>query len=140
MNSDREPGPKPICVLVLQGGGAMGAYHIGAYQALREHLFEPDWVCGISMGAINGAIIAGNAPERRLERLEAFWTAISWPSLLPPDGRTSVRSWEHTLSNAQALVFGQPGFFSPRLVNPYLAPPGVAATSFYDTAPLYETL
>jgi NTE family protein len=60
--------------------------------------------------------------------------------LLPPGGKTSVRNWEHTLSSAQALVFGQPGFFHPRLVNPYLAVPGIAATSFYDTAPLYETL
>ena len=58
--------------------------HIGAFQALREHAFEPDWVCGISMGAINGAITAGNAPERRLEQLETFWESISWPALSWP--------------------------------------------------------
>ena len=68
-----EPAVKPTCILVLQGGGAMGAYHIGAFQALQEDGFEPDWVCGISMGSINGAIIAGNVAERRLERLDAFW-------------------------------------------------------------------
>lgn len=65
--------PKPTCILVLQGGGAMGAYHVGAFQALTEHRFEPDWVCGISIGAINGAIIAGNAPGERLAQLDRFW-------------------------------------------------------------------
>jgi NTE family protein len=91
------PDAKPACILVLQGGGAMGAYHIGAFQALQEGGFEPDWVCGISMGAINGAIIAGNVAERRLERLDAFWNAISRPSVIPPFGGTSLRSWEHKL-------------------------------------------
>jgi NTE family protein len=118
----------------------MGAYHIGAFQALREAAFEPDWVCGISMGAINGAIIAGNAPEQRLQRLETFWTTISRPSMVPRLGGTAVRTWEHMLSFAEALTLGQPGFFAPRPTNPYLAPPGIAATSFYDTAPLYGTL
>ena len=131
---------KPHCVLVLQGGGAMGAYHIGAFQALREAEFDPDWVCGISMGAINGAIIAGNAPEQRLEKLDAFWAAISRPFAMPTFGGVRVRTWEHDLSFANTLLFGQPGFFAARPMNPYLAPPGIAATSFYDTAPLYETL
>ena len=102
--------------------------------------FEPDWVCGISMGAINGAIIAGNVAERRLERLEAFWAAISRPSGIPQFGGTRLRTWEHDLSFATTLLGGQPGFFTPRAVNPYFAPAGVAATSFYDTAPLFETL
>ncbi len=118
----------------------MGAYHIGAFQALQEYSFEPDWVCGISMGAINGAIIAGNAPERRLEKLDAFWAAISRPFSMPTFGGVRVRSWEHGLSFARTLLLGQPGFFVPRPLNPYLAPPGIAATSFYDTAPLYQTL
>jgi NTE family protein len=134
------PEPKPVCILVLQGGGAMAAYHIGAFEALREHPFEPDWVCGISMGAINGAIIAGNAPERRVEKLEAFWHTISRPSILPHSRRTAVRTWEHAVSFAEALTLGQPGFFSPRPISPYFAQPGVAATSFYDTTPLYGTL
>ena len=134
------PAARPTCILVLQGGGAMGAYHIGAFQALREGGFEPDWVCGISMGAINGAIIAGNVAERRLERLEAFWAAISRPPVIPAFGGTRLRTWEHNLSFATTLLEGQPGFFKPRAVNPYFAPPGVEATSFYDTAPLFETL
>ena len=137
---DSGGGARPTCVLVLQGGGALGAYHIGAYQALQEQRFEPDWVCGISIGAINAALIAGNAPERRLERLEAFWEAISWPELLPGVDTVTAQRWFHTLSYAQALTWGQPGFFTPRPVSPYLAPPGPGATSFYDTAPLYATL
>ncbi len=140
---------KTKCVLVLQGGGAMGAYHIGAFQALREQAFEPDWVCGISMGAINGAIIAGNAPERRLEQLETFWETISRPSIsslisqpspMPAPGGVQIETLEHRLSFATTLLVGQPGFFTPRVINPYFAAPGIAATSFYDTSPLYETL
>ena len=118
----------------------MGAYHIGAYQALQEHAFEPNWVCGISMGAINGAIIAGNVPERRLEKLEVFWEEISRPSLMLAFGGIQAKIWKHDVSFATTLLEGQPGFFAPRLVNPYFAPPGVAATSFYDTAPLFQTL
>jgi NTE family protein len=131
---------KSKCILVLQGGGAMGAYHIGAFQALREQAFEPDWVCGISMGAINGAIIAGNAPERRLEKLETFWDTISWPSSMPAIGDVRFDTLEHRLSFATTALLGQPGFFTPRIVNPYFAAPGLAATSFYDTTPLCETL
>jgi NTE family protein len=131
---------KPTCILVLQGGGAMGAYHIGAFQALQEDGFEPDWVCGISMGSINGAIIAGNVAERRLERLDAFWAAISRPLAIPAFGGTKLRTWEHDLSFSTTLLEGQPGFFNPRVVNPYFAPRGVAATSFYDAAPLFRTL
>lgn len=132
---------KPTCVLVLQGGGALGAYHIGVYQALHEHGFEPDWLCGISIGAINAAILAGNPPERRLAQLEAFWQAISWPELLPQSANNTVQSFWNTLSNAQALAFGQPGFFAPRPINPFFAPSGTPATeSFYDTTPLRQTL
>ena len=131
---------KPACILAMQGGGAMGAYHIGAYQALQEHSFTPDWISGISIGAFNGAIIAGNPPGQGLHKLEAFWSAISRPSLLPADGGVAVRTLEHLFSYAGALSLGQPNFFSPRPINPYFAPPGVAATSFYDTSPLLVTL
>lgn len=132
---------KPTCVLVLQGGGGLGAYHIGAYQALAEHQFEPDMFCGISIGAINAAVLAGNPPETRLTRIEGLWRAISRPNLLPPFDNVVARMFLNNLSNAQALAFGQPAFFRPRLVNPYLAPAGTAATeSFYDTSPLCETL
>jgi NTE family protein len=117
----------------------MGAYHIGAYQALREQAFDPDWVCGTSIGAINGAIIAGNATEHRLEKLDKFWGAISRPSI--QSLFSGIRpTWEHDLSFATTLLKGQPGFFTPRPVSPYFASPGVAATSFYDTSPLFETL
>src|SRR6516225_4704303 len=68
-------------VLVLQGGGALGSYQAGAYQALCHHDFEPEWVAGISIGAINAAIIAGNAPERRVERLKEFWEEITAPAM-----------------------------------------------------------
>jgi NTE family protein len=132
--------PKPTCILVLQGGGAMGAYHVGAFQALTEHRFEPDWVCGISIGAINGAIIAGNAPGARLAQLDRFWELISRPWLLPTPKRQMLETWQHALSFGETLLLGQPGFFSPRAISPLLAVPGPAATSFYDTAPLYRTL
>src|SRR6266850_2070403 len=76
-------------VLVLQGGGALGSYQAGAYQALCRHDFEPDWVAGISIGAINSAIIAGNPKEKRLARLREFWEMVSapvpWQPLVPGD-------------------------------------------------------
>jgi len=140
----RRPLPKPVqsppsVALMLQGGGALGAYHIGAYQALAEHGVHPDWVAGISIGAINAAVIAGNPPETRVERLAALWEAISWPDLPAP-----LPSWQvlHNLaSNAEALVFGQPNFFSPRPVNPYLVTQAAPeAISFYDTSPMIATL
>lgn len=143
MKRTHERHDKPNCALVLQGGGALGAYHIGAYQALVENQFEPDWFCGISIGAINATVLAGNPPEKRLASLEALWQAISWPDLIPPlpFENVQLRTFMNNLSNAQALTFGQPAFFKPRLVNPYIAPPGTATTeSFYDTSPLRETL
>jgi NTE family protein len=86
-------------------------------------------------------VLAGNPPAERLARLEALWQAISWPDPFPPFGSVAMRTWLNTLSNAQALAFGQPAFFSPRLPSPWLLPPGTAATeSYYDTGPLRETL
>jgi NTE family protein len=132
---------RPKIVLVLQGGGALGAYHIGAYQALAEHDLHPDWICGISIGAINSAVLAGNPPETRLERLAEFWHAISWPDLLGRAGVTAVQTLFNTASNVEALVFGQPNFFAPRLLNPLLIASGAPqAMSFYDTTPLLFTL
>lgn len=121
--------------LVLQGGGALGSYQAGVYEALTEADYLPDWVAGISIGAINGAIIAGNPPEKRVENLRAFWETISanQPGLsaLPlPD--TVRRGWHA----ARALLFGQPGFFAPRQALEWLGSP----VSFYDTAALRETL
>jgi len=131
----------PTVALMLQGGGALGAYHVGAYQALAEHHLHPDWLSGISIGAINAAIIAGNHPNERVARLADFWDAISWPDLPPPLAVTPWQTLHNIASNAEALLFGQPNFFTPRPVNPYLAPPAPPQEiSFYDTSPLLRTL
>jgi NTE family protein len=126
---------------MLQGGGALGAYHIGAYQALAEHDLHPDWVAGISIGAINAAIIAGNRPEQRVERLTALWEAISWPDLPTQLPLTAWQTLHNMASNAEALLFGQPHFFTPRPVNPLLVPQAAPQqVSFYDTTPMLFTL
>ncbi len=132
--------------LLLQGGGALGAYQGGVYQALTEANLHPDWVAGISIGAINSALIAGNPPERRVERLHAFWETISTPPLgLVYLGLDLGDETTHRLVNqARAfgtLVAGAPGFFTPRLPPPYLHPPGSpGALSYYDVTPLKATL
>ena len=107
---------------MLQGGGALGAYHIGAYQALAENNLHPDWVAGISIGAINAAVIAGNRPEDRVERLAALWAAISWPELPTSLALPPWQTLHNLASNAEALLFGQPNFFAPRPVSPLLLP------------------
>lgn len=136
-------------VLLLQGGGALGAYQGGVYEALAEANLHPDWVAGISIGAINAAIVAGNPPNLRVEKLRGFWEDItnSWfevgagnlGSLL---GRgDSARGSINQMSASVALMSGAPGFFQPRTVNPWFHPAGtVEATSYYDTAPLKATL
>ena len=137
------PLPLPGCVaLVLQGGGALGSYQAGVIEALASADIEPDWVAGISIGAINAAIVAGNPPERRVERLNQFWDRVtsglpSFP-IFPQD---QVRELVHEWSAAAVLMQGVPGFFHPRTVPPFFATPGsCAALSFYDTAALAETL
>jgi NTE family protein len=129
-------------VLVLQGGGALGSYQAGAYQALCHHDFEPDWVAGISIGAINAAIIAGNPPERRVQRLKEFWEMVSAPvpwSPITSDDRG--RSFFNEASAAMIATFGVPGFFTPRFPPAPLWPQGSPASqSYYDTEPLRATL
>jgi NTE family protein len=130
-------------VLVLQGGGALGSYQGGVFEALAKHDVCPDWVAGISIGAINAALIAGNPPERRIERLKEFWTqASSGPFFSPPTAISDgARSYFNQISGAMVAALGAPGFFSPRLLGPVLSPPGRSeAISFYDTAPLRATL
>jgi NTE family protein len=135
---DREA---PTVALMLQGGGALGAYHIGAYQALAEHNLHPDWVAGISIGAINAAIIAGNRPEHRVERLTALWEAISRPDFPTTLPLTGWQTLHNMASNAEALLFGQPNFFTPRPINPVLLPQiAPQEASFYDTTPMLFTL
>lgn len=129
-------------VLVLQGGGALGSYQAGAYQALCHFDFEPDWIAGISIGAVNAAIIAGNDPDKRVARLKEFWEMVSapipWNPLLKTDhGRSAFNE----ASAALIATFGVPGFFTPRLPPAPLWPPGSPQSqSYYDTTPLKKTL
>ncbi len=135
-------GKKPYVVLVLQGGGALGAYHVGAYQAMQEAGYEPDWVSGISIGAVNAALIAGNTSVCRLDKLNRFWKQeISrndgWGEILTGQ----VRRWFNTMSVGEAVLFGLPNFFLPRIPNPFFCPPWIdGGTSVYDTNPLRDTL
>src|SRR4029453_611671 len=129
-------------VLVLQGGGALGSYQAGAFQALCRAGFEPEWVAGISIGAINAAIIAGNGPETRVDRLKEFWemvsSPVSWSPVTPGD---RARSLFNETSAALIATFGVPGFFPPRLPPAPLWPPGSPQSqSYYDTTPLHATL
>jgi len=128
--------------LVLQGGGALGAYQLGIYEALDEAGIEIDWISGISIGAANAAIIAGNPPGRRVERLYAFWNKMTGAlPAFPMWGGDFAREIVHELSAATVATFGVPGLFRPRFVSPFFAPDGCAeAMSFYDSSPLAESL
>jgi NTE family protein len=140
--------PFESVALLLQGGGALGAYQAGVYQALQEAGIEPTWIAGISIGAINSAIIAGNPPERRVEKLRAFWELASAPSdfgitdfLLGRLGNDTLRGWINQASAGEILVNGVKGFFTPRMPPPYLMPAATpGATSWYDTSALRGTL
>jgi NTE family protein len=129
-------------VLVLQGGGALGSYQAGAYQALCHHDFEPEWIAGISIGAINAAIIAGNPREKRVERLKEFWELVSSPVPWNPVTKGDRgRSLFNETSAALIAAFGVPGFFTPRFPPAPLWPAGSPQSqSYYDTAPLRATL
>ncbi|MEO8670445.1 MAG: patatin-like phospholipase family protein [Tahibacter sp.] len=141
--------------LVLQGGGALGAYQCGVYAALHDAQVQPTWFAGTSIGAINAAIMAGNAPEDRIAALRDFWTTICEPagtlasataqmireSLAWLPQNAAVSTWANALGAMGALMHGQRGFFAPRPVSPLAYRDGSAsATSFYDTAPLLATL
>lgn len=128
--------------LVLQGGGALGSYQAGVYQALDAASIEIDWVAGISIGAVNAAIIAGNPPQRRVAQLRAFWDAVTaqLPSFpIWPDEK--IREFLHEWSAGFVATCGVPGFFAPRAWPPMIASPGTPeALSFYDSTPLHATL
>ena len=134
------------CILVLQGGGALGAYQAGVFEALAAMDHTPDWVAGISIGAINAALIAGNPPERRVERLREFWQGVSsfpWAPALPPlaEGVDGARDVLNETNATIAMLFGVAGFFSPRAPAAPFQPSGtLAAISYYDTAPLRQSL
>jgi NTE family protein len=144
-NSSPAPATTPAKaqrVLVLQGGGALGSYQAGAYQALCHHDFEPEWIAGISIGAINAAIIAGNPREKRVGRLKEFWELVSspvpWNPVMSSD---RGRSLFNETSAALIATFGVPGFFTPRFPPAPLWPQGSPQSqSYYDTTPLRATL
>jgi NTE family protein len=131
--------------LLLQGGGALGAYQAGVYEALAETGLHPDWVLGISIGAINAAIIAGNAPERRVDKLRGFWEEISAPAMgfhaeVVERGK-AARAYANQVNAAMVVCVGVPSFFRLRIPNPWFHPPGtIEATSYYDTRRLKTTL
>jgi NTE family protein len=127
--------------LVLQGGGALGAYHIGAFQALQEAGYTPDWVSGISIGAINSAVIVGNRPEDRLARLEQLWLEISRPDEWGSWLSGPMLRMFNQFSAAEAIWFGQPNFWFPRVPSPLLLPQvAPEEASFCDTSPMRATL
>ena len=109
-------------VLVLQGGGALGAYQAGVFDALAAEGIEPQWVAGISIGAINAALIAGNPPERRVERLREFWElASAGPQVDPGLSLNPVRAWASQVNALNTMMFGVSGFFTPRFPPPQRA-------------------
>jgi NTE family protein len=137
--------------LVLQGGGALGAYQGGVYQAIHEANIDVQWICGTSIGGINGALLAGNPPERRVERLRDFWEAVTeppiripnipWFSQLPWNGNGQARYWTNRISAFATMFHGAPDFFTPRPFPPVSsAAENPELVSYYDTAPLQATL
>ncbi len=145
-----KPLPYDVVALVLQGGGALGAYQAGVYEGLHEAGIRPNWLAGISIGALNTAIIAGSPEAERVGRLREFWETIcacpmGWPADEGPADTMpfafDLRSLHNAMAAMRALFQGQPGFFKPRFPSPLWSPfSGDASTSFYDTAPLQQTL
>ncbi len=140
--------PFDSIALLLQGGGALGAYQGGVYEALAEAELHPDWVAGISIGGINSAIIAGNPREARAAKLREFWEIISH-SPFGLDGNLgsllskgdAARAFAQQVSERTSSMFGVPGFYSLRFPSPLFQPPGtLEATSFCDTTALKGTL
>jgi len=142
MSKQTKPHGYDRIALACQGGGSLGAYHIGAYQAMDEAGYMPDIVSGISIGAFTAALIAGNEPKDRVSVLKEFWKAISYPDFgedLPMS--LEMRRSHNMFSSMQGFIFGQPNFFEPRNPVPQLQKEGtVAAISYYDTTPLRQTL
>jgi NTE family protein len=143
--------PFECVALVLQGGGALGAYQAGVFEGLHEVGIECDWAAGISIGAINAALIAGNAPARRVDRLREFWNTVTAPPVLPAtspwwthaveQGGEAARTALGWFEASRSVLEGQRGFFVPRTLSPtLLAQAAPEALSYYDTAPLVATL
>jgi NTE family protein len=142
----RKRTPFEQIALLLQGGGALGSYQAGVYQALAEADLHPDWVAGISIGAINSAIIAGNPPERRVDALREFWQLVSTSPLgVPYFRRIELDDMQRQLVNQtramNTLLFGAPNFFVPRVPPPIIWPPASPdKASYYDNTQLRATL
>jgi len=142
--TDDQPPSRPASYdkkvgLVLQGGGALGSYQAGVYETLSASEYLPDWVAGISIGAINAAIIAGNPPQQRVARLRDFWEGITAPTTFWPAAPVGPwADWQQRVSSLAALVLGQPGFFVPRGPHEWLSPGKVV--SYYQTSALKGTL
>jgi len=135
--------PLPDTVaLVLQGGGALGSYQAGVVEGLEASGIELDWSAGISIGAVNAALIAGNPPGQRIIALRAFWDKVTaWLPSFPLFGSSREREFVHEWSAGFVALAGVPGMFAPRLLPPQFAPPGCGgALSYYDPAPLHKTL
>jgi NTE family protein len=137
--------------LVLQGGGALGAYQAGVFQAIHEAKVEVSWVCGTSIGSVNGALIVGNPPEKRVERLREFWETITPPRVsflnipwffrVSLDENSQVRYWANKVSIFTTMMQGTPGFFSARPFPPINSPAeDPNQVSYYDISPLKTTL
>ena len=136
-------------VLVLQGGGALGAYQAGVYEAIHEAKIEVNWICGTSIGGINGALIAGNRTERRVERLREFWEVITQPPIGIPGAPyfaavwngSGEGHWTNRLSALTSMLYGVPEFFAPRPFPPLMSvAESPSLVSYYDTTPLQATL
>lgn len=128
-------------VLVLQGGGALGAYQAGVYEELSKSEYCPDWIAGVSIGAINAALIAGNPKERRVARLREFWNRMSSGLLWPAPDKLPWRTGFNWFSSRLSVMNGIEGFYQPRPPLEFVGMPGQpTALSFYDTKPLRQTL
>ncbi|MBA2656551.1 MAG: patatin-like phospholipase family protein [Tatlockia sp.] len=135
---------------VFQGGGALGAYQVGAFRAIQERGYQPNFIAGVSIGAINGAIIAGNAPEDQLDRLTEFWDTIApkvwmnsklWDEPIDYKLFDNLRHLQNQVGAMQSLFFGLEGFFKPRPIPPSIFTHGKPdELSYYDTSELRGTL
>jgi NTE family protein len=149
-SDSRTPPEFSTIALVLQGGGALGSYQAGVYEALASAGVSPNWVSGISIGAINSALIVGNPPEKRVERLREFWETVSEPPLGPfgmpydPSQHGLDPATHKALNSVRAFgiaMLGAPGFFTPRFPSPQFLPSDdLTKLSYYDVAPLRATL
>ncbi len=138
-----KPHDYDLSVYLLQGGGALGSYQMGVLEGLLNHGCAPNWIVGTSIGAINAAIVAGNHPENRVDKLKEFWRTISTPAYFPIQQYETdqMRKWHNFWSAQYTLLFGQRDFFTPNVINPwFIKDSSPDKISFYDTKELIKTL